>query len=129
MRHFQNSLSPLTTILLWGTLGSLCLIFISGKMHSGITVIPIYGISLILSVVTVKLKRPDKIFFDLFKTTLLTFALMLSIEYVFIITVVNTGMLEATFFHHLWFIAASLGIGAAVSLLLTYLATLRKQYS
>ncbi len=127
MRHFQNSIGPLSTILIWGILGSLALIFISGKSHIGLTVIPIYGISLILSIVTVKLQSPGKVFLDLFTTTLLTFTVMCLIEYIFMINVVNPGMLGETFFGHLWRVASILGIGTSVSLLLTFLATLRKQ--
>ena len=126
MKQILNSTNPFTTIMLWGIIGGLGLIFIAGKQHNAATVIPIFGTSLILSMATVKLARPNKIFIDLFITTLLTFTLIMLIDYVYIITVLTPGMLEVSLFGHLWRWAMVIGIGAGVSLVLTFLATLKK---
>lgn len=127
MKQILNSTRPFTAILLWGILGSIGLILIAGKAHNAETVIPVFGFALILSILTVKLNRPNKIFLDLFTTTLLTFTLMFLIDYIFIMKVVNPGILEITFFGHIWRIAVVISIGAVTSLLLSYIATLLRK--
>jgi hypothetical protein len=126
MKSILNSTNPLTTVIVWGLLGGLSLIFIAGRPHTGVTVISIFGIALVIAIATVKLKRPNKTFLDLFLITLFTYLIMTAIDYVYIITTINPHALEIPFLGHLWRIGAMLGIGGLVSLVLTFLATLKK---
>jgi len=126
MKQIINSTNPSITVTLWGILGGLSLIFIAGRSHNGAPVITIFGITLVLALITAKLNRPGKIFLDLFFITLLTFIVMMTIDYIYIITTINPRMLEVPLIGHLWRIGALLGIGTVVSLVLTLLATLRK---
>tara|TARA_R110002049_G_scaffold164573_2_gene330583 strand:+ start:228 stop:632 length:405 start_codon:yes stop_codon:yes gene_type:complete len=125
MRQITNSIKPVNAAILWSTIGALLLIFVAGERHHTLSVVPIYATILIAAIVTVQLKRPTKLFQDLFLFTLATFSLTVLIDYIYIINIISPEG-DFNFFDHAWRVAILLGIGTAVSLFLTFLMTFRK---
>lgn len=120
MKNIINSITPQVAIPLWGIIGGLALMFIAGLEQNAEAVIPIFGFTLVLSILTIKQKRTDNLFNGFFITTLLTFTIMLSIDYIYMINVVNPSLLTMPLFGHIWRIVVILAIGAIVSLILAY---------
>lgn len=129
MKNILNSIRPEIAIPFWGIIGGLALMFIAGIQQNAIAVIPIYGITLAFSIVTIKVKYPEKMFRELFKTTLMTYAIMTVIDYAFIINVVNPAMLTVPLFGHIWRLLLMLATGALLSLFLVYISSLIKKLS
>ncbi len=127
MKNILNSIRPQVAIPFWGIIGGLALMFIAGLEQNAIAVIPIFGLTLISFILTIKLKTPEKMFSELFKTTFMVFTIMSVIDYFYIINIVNPAMLTVQLFGHLWRIFLMLSIGAVVSLVLAYIASIIKK--
>jgi hypothetical protein len=127
MKNILNSIRPQVAIPFWGIIGGLALMFIAGLEQNAIAVIPIFGLTLMSFILTIKLKTPEKMFSDLYKTTFVTFTIMTVIDYFYIINVVNPAMLTVPLLGHLWRILLMLVIGALVSLALAYIASIIKK--
>lgn len=75
MKNIRHSISPQVAIPLWGMIGGLALIVIAGREQHAEAVIPIFGLTLILSIITTKQQPRGKAFNAFFMTTLLTFTI------------------------------------------------------
>lgn len=129
MKNIVNSLRPQISIPFWGFIGGLALMFIAGLEQKAEAVIPIFGFTLFFAILTIKLNRPERMFKDLFITTMLTFTIMLSIDYIYLINIVNPDLLTMPLFGHLWRLAFIFAIGAVISLILAYsTATIKKRF-
>ena len=129
MKNIVNSIRPQIAIPFWGIMGGLALMFIAALAQNAEAVIPIFGFTLFLLILTIRLDRPERMFKDLFITTLLTFIIMFSIDYIYLINVVNPDLLTMPLFGHLWRLALILLIGVLISLILAYATNTIKKRS
>ena len=129
MKNLLHSIKPNLAIPLWGIIGGLALVFIAGIEQNAELVIPIYGLTLVSFILSIKIKETKRLLVGLFNTTFLTFVLMTTIDYLYIINLVNPSMLRVSLYGHLWRIFFLLGFGAAVCFGLAYIALIIKKYS
>lgn len=121
MKNILNSIRPSLAIPLWGIIGGLSLIIITGQEQHAKHVIPIFALTLLLSIATTKHHKPKSIFKAILLNTLSVFLIMFIIDYLYIITIVNPFLLSISLFGHLWRIAIVIAIGLMASSILTYI--------
>lgn len=124
MKNILNSIDRKLAIPFWGIIGGLALIFIAGLEHNANAVIPIFGLTLISTILTIKLWPSKKLLTDLFKSTFIVYTIMILIDYLFIITIINPGMLHVNLLGHFWRVILMLSIGAIVSWVLSFISSI-----
>lgn len=127
MKNILSSLSPKMAISIWGIFGGLTLILIAGEEHNAKAVIPIYSLTFILSILTVKINSTKNYFKSLFTAIFLTFLVTLFIDYIYLITVINPALLRMPLFGHTWRVISMIAIGAIISLTFTYITKTIKE--
>ena len=96
------------TILIFGLLGGALVIGVESLTIKGWWIIPVYGIVLIATIVTLKFKKVELNFFKTFVSVVLTFMIMTIVLYIYTLIFINPNV-EITLWGHTWRLLAMLG--------------------